>query len=197
VARVRAAEYDERRDAILDRAAELFAARGFARTSMNAISDACGASKALLYHYYDGKDALLFDILDSHIRFLLETVEEIAAREPDPEKRLYDLVVGLMQGYADADAKHKVLLNEMQSLAPEKRETIRRMERRIVAVFAEAIAQINPAISSPELLKPITMSLLGMLNWHYTWFKPGGRLTREAYARLTADLFLNGAKELA
>ena len=91
MARVRAAEYDDKRDAILDRAAELFAVNGFARTSMNAISEACGASKAALYHYYVGKDALLFDILDSHIRFLLETVEEIAATEPDPRKRLYRL----------------------------------------------------------------------------------------------------------
>lgn len=196
MARVRAAEYDERRDAILDRAAELFAARGFARTSMNAISDACGASKALLYHYYNGKDALLFDILDSHIRFLLETVEAVAAAEPDPETRLYALTEHLMQGYADADAKHKVLLNEMSSLAPDKRETIRRMERRIVEVFAETIAAINPALAAPERLKPTTMSLLGMLNWHYTWFKPGGTLTRETYARMATDLFLNGVKRL-
>jgi TetR/AcrR family transcriptional regulator len=194
VARVRAAEYDERRDAILDQAAELFAVRGFARTSMNAISEACGASKAALYHYYDGKDALLYDILDSHIRFLLDTVEEIAGNEPDAEARLYLLTESLMQGYADADARHKVLLNEMGSLAPDKREIIRRMERRIVEVFAETIAAINPALAAPERLKPVTMSLLGMLNWHYTWFKPGGALTREAYARMATDLFLNGVK---
>ncbi len=196
MARVRAAEYDERRDAILDRAAHLFAVRGFARTSMNAISDACGASKALLYHYYDGKDALLYDILDSHIRFLLETVEAVAAAEPDPEQRLYALTENLMQGYADADAKHKVLLNEMSSLDADKRDTIRRMERRIVEVFAETIAAINPALAAPERLKPVTMSLLGMLNWHYTWFKPGGTLTREAYARMATDLFLNGVKRV-
>ncbi len=196
MARVRAAEYDDKRDAILDRAAELFAAKGFARTSMNAISTACGASKAALYHYYDGKDALLFDILDSHIRFLLETVEEIAAAEPDPETRLYRLTEGLMQGYADADAKHKVLLNEMGSLDPDKRETIRRMERRIVAVFTETLTGLNPDLDAPALAKPVTMSLLGMLNWHYTWFKPGGSLTREGYAKLATDLFLRGAKAL-
>ena len=196
MARVRAAEYDDKRDAILDRAAELFAINGFARTSMNAISEACGASKAALYHYYVGKDALLFDILDSHIRFLLETVEEIAATEPDPRSRLYRLTEALMQGYADADAKHKVLMNEMGSLAPEKRETIRGMERRIVAVFAETLCALNPALDRPELSKPVTMSLLGMLNWHYTWFNPGGPLTREAYARLATDLFLEGAAGL-
>ncbi|WP_119168332.1 TetR/AcrR family transcriptional regulator [Algihabitans albus] len=196
MARVRAAEYDDKRDAILDRAAELFAANGFARTSMNAISEACGASKAALYHYYVGKDALLFDILDSHIRFLLDTVEAVAAAEPDPETRLYRLTETLMQGYADADAKHKVLLNEMGSLDPDKRETIRFMERRIVAVFAETLQELNPALARPELSKPVTMSLLGMLNWHYTWLKPGGPLTRETYARLATDLFLKGAAGL-
>jgi TetR/AcrR family transcriptional regulator len=194
VARVRAAEYDERREAILDKAAELFAVHGFARTSMNAISEACGASKAALYHYYDGKDALLFDILNSHIRLLLDSTEAAARAEPDPEARLYRLTEALMEGYAGADAKHKVLLNEMSGLAPEKRETVRAMERRIVAVFAAAIAEVAPRLAAPERLKPATMSLLGMLNWHYTWFKPGGALTRQAYARMATELFLEGAK---
>ena len=46
------------------------------------------------------------------------------------------------------------------------------MERELVAIFAEAIAQVLPAIGRDKaLLKPVTMSLFGMLNWHYMWFR--------------------------
>ena len=55
MARARAADYDGKRKAILHRSAGLFAKHGYDRASMANIAQACGASKALLYHYYDSK----------------------------------------------------------------------------------------------------------------------------------------------
>ncbi len=40
------------------------------------------------------------------------------------------------------------------------------------------------------------MSLFGLLNWHYTWFRDGGPLSRADYAKLATRLFLDGAKAL-
>ena len=51
MARSRANDYDDKRQAILDRSAELFSVYGFDRASMNRIAEACGVSKANLYHY--------------------------------------------------------------------------------------------------------------------------------------------------
>jgi hypothetical protein len=39
------------------------------------------------------------------------------------------------------------------------------------------------------------MSLFGMLNWHYLWFRDGKGMTREAYARMAAGLVLAGAED--
>ena len=63
MARPRSADHGIKRRAILDRSAALFARNGYDRTAMAEVAAACGVSKALLYHYYDSKDALLFDIL--------------------------------------------------------------------------------------------------------------------------------------
>ena len=49
--RGRAAGYDDQREMILARAAELFARSGYPATSMNQVAEACGLSKAALYHY--------------------------------------------------------------------------------------------------------------------------------------------------
>lgn len=64
--RPRADNYEERRQEILDGAASMFAERGFDGTSIATIAQKCGVSKALLYHYYESKEALLFDMLHSH-----------------------------------------------------------------------------------------------------------------------------------
>jgi TetR/AcrR family transcriptional regulator len=73
------------------------------------------------------------------------------------------------------------------------------MERGIVAAFADALRDINPRLSgkSAHLLKPVTMSLFGMLNWHYLWLKPTGKLTRSDYADLVTNIIVGGIDEVA
>ena len=47
------------------------------------------------------------------------------------------------------------------------------------------------------MLKPITMSLFGMLNWNYLWFRWNGRLSRRDYAKLAVTVLIEGAQALA
>ena len=198
MARVRSEAYDDRRQEILDRAAGLFARHGFARTSISALSRECNASKAWIYHYYESKEAILFDILHDHIRMLRDAVQ--AADDPDaaPEARLKALVAALLEAYGDSDDKHRVLLSELGILAPTQQRQIRALEREIVALFAAAVADLNPALAAQRnLIKPVTMSLLGMLNWHFTWFRKDGPLTRQDYVDLVTRLFISGVKGLA
>src|SRR5271166_1779785 len=51
MARTRAQDYDAKRDTILGKAADLFAKHGYPGTSISMIAEACGVSKALLYHW--------------------------------------------------------------------------------------------------------------------------------------------------
>jgi Transcriptional regulator len=63
VVRPRADNYEERQLEILDTAAAMFAERGFDGTPMSAIATGCGVSKALLYHYFESKEELLYQML--------------------------------------------------------------------------------------------------------------------------------------
>lgn len=51
------------RRAVLDAARELFAELGFERTTMRAVAARAGVDPALIYHYFDDKDGLLFAAL--------------------------------------------------------------------------------------------------------------------------------------
>ena len=74
MARPKSAVHDLRRDEILEIAAACFAAQGYPVASMNDIARACGTSKARLYHYYESKEALLFDLLDRYTQQLLALI---------------------------------------------------------------------------------------------------------------------------
>jgi len=71
MARPKSASHDLKREEILDVSAQCFAQQSFPAASMNHIATACGTSKARLYHYYESKEAILFDLLDRYTQRLL------------------------------------------------------------------------------------------------------------------------------
>lgn len=197
MARTRAKDYDDKREAMLHRAAIVFARDGYDRASMAQLATECGVSKALLYHYYASKEALLFDIIESHLEALVRAVGEADDAGLAPEARLEALVAALLEAYRDADAEHKVQIAGLRLLPPEDQEKLKALERDLVALFAEAIRALHPAIfADKKLIKPVTMSLFGMLNWFYMWFREGGPVSRADYARLATQILVGGVKSL-
>jgi TetR/AcrR family transcriptional regulator len=193
--RTRARDYGDKRDAILHRAAIAFARDGYDRASMAGLAAECGVSKALLYHYYASKEALLFGILSNHLEALVEVVESADRPDLTPDERLGRLVAALLDAYRDADAEHKVQINALALLPQAEQRELKVLERRLVAIFAEAIRGVEPeAFENGRLLKPVTMSLFGMLNWFYMWFREDGAITREEYADMATKMLVNGVK---
>ena len=198
MARSRAKDHDEKRGAILRQAAIVFARDGYDRASMARLAAECGVSKALLYHYYISKEALLFDILQSHLAELVDVVEEADDPALDPHKRLERLVVALLEAYRDADDEHQVQLAALSLLPEAAQQELKSLERQLVVIFSQAIKDVEPSLfEDKSLLKPVTMSLFGMLNWVYMWFRDGGALSREGYGKLATRLLVGGLKELA
>ena len=192
MARGRSATYDDQREAILARAAELFAARGYPGTSMNEVAAACGLTKPALYHYVRDKQALLLQICEDHIVTLQELVEQVAARQLPPDEHLRALILAFVQAYADAQHQHRVLTEDVRFLGDAEREQVLEGQRQVVAAFARAVAAVRPGIADAALHKPLTMLLFGMINWMFTWLQPDGALSHADMAPVVADLFLGG-----
>ncbi len=79
MARTRSENYDGIHLGILTNAARLFSAQGYMRASIADLADACKLSRGALYHYFDSKEAILFAILDAHIREMIQHVETAVA----------------------------------------------------------------------------------------------------------------------
>jgi TetR/AcrR family transcriptional regulator len=196
MARTRASDYDEKRRAILNRSAELFSEYGYDRASMNKIAEACGVSKANLYHYYKDKEGLLFDVIRFHLKELIDVIEDADRADLPPEERLRELIGALLEAYRDADQQHNVQISSMRFLPPKRQAELKDMERVIVETFSSAVLGIAPHLKGTKLLKPVTMSLFGMINWHYLWFKSTGSVTRADYADLVTTLMRDGTRNL-
>src|SRR4051794_38276412 len=123
MARTQAPDYEERRQAIIEKAAELYAERGFLGASLADLAEACDTSKSLIYHYFPSKEDILFEVMQSHIKSLVDAMEAVEmADAPAPEK-LRTLTRAFMHLYLGAGARQKVLLNDLSRL-PEANRTL-------------------------------------------------------------------------
>jgi AcrR family transcriptional regulator len=190
--RGRSAGYDEQREMILERAAQLFARRGYPATSMNEVAQACGLSKATLYHYYKDKYELLVSIAQTHVSRLEGLVADVLARKLAPEARMRELIRSLVEEYSGAQNAHRVLTEDVKFLVSPDRERVLDQQRRVVDGFARVVVSMRPELKKAALGKPLTMLLFGMINWMFTWMNPEGELDYADLAPIVADLFLGG-----
>jgi AcrR family transcriptional regulator len=192
MSRTRSATFEQHRDEIRASAARLFARHGYPVTPTAELARACGISKALLYHYYRAKEQLLFDIADRYLDSLLAIVAEVEAQPLAAPARLRRLVERFMGAYEDAAVYHRVLVQDVKYLKPAHRNHVNAKQRRVVQAYAEAVAAAAPQLAGSALLKPVTMTLFGMINWTFTWLKDEGPVRHADMAPVVADLFLNG-----
>ncbi len=191
--RPRADNYEERRGEILDKAAAMFAERGFDATSMSSIASGLGVSKALVYHYFQSKEELLYQMLHSHCLLLVETAARAVQSSKEADQQLESLVLELMRLYMSSRDKHVVLMNSLKALSPEQQKEIKALEREIVAHIKSLVQLLRPGLSESEVTS-LAMYLMGSINWTYTWFKVSGSISPDKYAEMAAQLFLNGLK---
>jgi TetR/AcrR family transcriptional regulator len=195
MARPRAANYDDRRLEMIKCATRLFSDNGYDRTSMTEISTALGVSKALFYHYYRAKDDLLYDIIRSHLLRLVDaTVASVDVALP-PEKRLHHMIRAILACYSGADSEHKVQIDHIAKLKPSQQRELKDLQRQLVSMLSDVVQSLRPAMPM-RMVKPLTMSIFGTLNWKYMWFRKGAGFTEEDFAGLVTDLFARGIKGL-
>ena len=197
MARTQAKDYHDKRAAILKKSAELFGRDGYERTSMSGVAASCGVSKALLYHYYNNKEELLFDILFKHLNDLVKVTNDCEKLNVDAEQRLGKMIEGLLELYRDADNEHRVQTGALSALPDAKQAQLKDLERQLVKAFSSVLQEAVPELAEPGApLLPVTMSLFGMLNWHYMWFRKDGPVSRDDYCKIVKTLILEGARKL-
>lgn len=192
MARTQAADYGDRRLAIIETAAKLYADRGFLGASIADLAAACGASKALIYHYFPSKEDILFEVMDSHIRSLSDIEAEISDLPGTAAERLRALTHSFMDAYVGAEARHKVLLNDLERLPEERRVAIISRQRALVDYVQRLMEEAQPHLAERGLGRAAAMLYFGMINWTHTWYHAGGPVTPDQLAELAADMATKG-----
>ncbi|MGA9355088.1 MAG: TetR/AcrR family transcriptional regulator [Terriglobales bacterium] len=185
----------EPRQEILRAAARLFQQQGYDATSMNDVAAALKLSKGGLYHHFQSKDEILFHIMSHAMDITEERVTKVVQRIEDPEERLRTLIrlhIGTV--LSEEDREITVMLHENHPLPPALRRKINARKKDYVHFVEKTIADVQRKKgSSGATPKASAFALLGMINWIYQWYKPGGELTGDALVRQFTEIFVRGA----
>lgn len=163
---------------------------------MNDIAAAGGTSKARLYHYYESKEAILFDLLDRYTQKLLVIVGQVQAaaqrRDLDARATLHELVRAFLREYETSATRHAALLGSTQFLSDEQREVILNRQRDVVAAVTGFLRRAYPGRLTARNQTAVTMTLFGMINWTFTWLRPSGPMSYAMFAEEVIALLDRG-----
>ena len=147
--RKRQARGEQRMSALLDAAAEVFAAQGYAKASTNAIAAAAGASPGTLYQFFANKEALAEALTARYVERLRAAHGE--AFDPSvaalPLKEMLDRIIDPVVSF-DRDNPGFYALQSDPALSPElasaKRPAQKLMFQRLDQILAERAPGLEP-----------------------------------------------------
>ncbi|MBL7494913.1 TetR family transcriptional regulator [Frankia sp. CNm7] len=177
--RATAAGESERRAAIVEIAAGLFAERGYRATTVREIADAAGMLSGSLYHHFDSKESIVDELLSSFLDELHAQYTAIAAARAGPSDTIAALARAAFAAIAGHRAAVTVFQNERGYLATLPRFAyLRTSEEASQALWLRALSE---GIAGGELradLDPkLTHRFLRDAIWvSVHWYRPDGPL---------------------
>ena len=191
--RARADDYDDKKQAILGKAAALIARKGFDLATMMDVAKACGTSKSHLYHYFPSKEDLLYTIVHEHITRQAEDLKRIVGQPIPAEQRFEQFVDSFVQGAARSRNEHLMLMNDIKFLPKGQLDEIRKLEVEMTELMEGLLREINPApMVGARAGKPYALLLFGMMIWTFSWYRRSGPISPRELAVRIADLYSNG-----
>ncbi|MFS0635412.1 TetR/AcrR family transcriptional regulator [Mesobacillus foraminis] len=181
------------KERIIESAINLFEKQGYHGVSVGQIVDDSQTSKGGFYHNFKSKDELLFYIHDLFISYVLDKAREAYDNFDTPVSRLCAIIQSFTKVF-DLYKPHitvfyqesAYLAREYQQLINEKRDEYREI---ILQVISEGQASGDFRSEVPAEIS--TMSIIGMINWTYKWYKKDGALSIDAIALIFNDLILH------
>jgi TetR/AcrR family transcriptional regulator len=183
---------ESRRTEILRAAARVFRRSGFAAAGMREIAAEADLSPGNLYHYFQGKDEILFFCQEQALERLLAVLDEsrsAGGRTDDQLRRVIrDHVICVLDEFEGSVAHLEVeaLPEELRHSITDRRD---RYERGLREMISAGVRQGHFAPCDTEL---VTRAILGALNWTARWYRPDGSRSAIEIGEGIADYLVRG-----
>lgn len=166
------------REKILAAAVRLFAEFGYHASSMRDIARVTGIQAASIYYHYANKQALLVEIMDTHMRNLNANLERIVQKQAPIRQRLREAIANHIRLHTTYKAEFFIIDTEIRALEGENRTSILALRDRYESLLQELLREgMQQGIFRQLDIKVASYALIAMCTEVATWFRPEGRLS--------------------
>jgi AcrR family transcriptional regulator len=185
----------DRHRAILQTAARVICQKSYEGASIQDIAEACGLTKAGLYHHIRSKEHLLLEIMNYGMDVFEEQILAPVLPITDPVERLKTYMAKNIEVMTQPWTQEIILIvHGHNTLTGEARLQVNARKKQYVRFLEEAFTEaMRGGQIRPVNAKVAAFSFLGMVLWTYKWYRPdGGSLTPDDLAREMKEMFFGG-----
>jgi len=187
-----------RRREIYLHASRLFVEKGYEATSMSDIAAAVKITKAGLYHFVEGKEELLFTIMNFGMDELYDEVVNPARAVADPLDRLKLIIRNHVNNIGRVTSHQgnpvTIVADEPGGLGPVKRAIISARKRGYFTLIRDTLEELRARGDLVDGLDSTVTAhnIIGMIMWTTRWRRPEGRLSVDAVVEQIIALVTGG-----
>jgi len=176
------------RDRILDTAAELFATRGFQAVGLRDLASYLGLHAGSLYHHFENKQALLFELIESGLLNLLQETKQQIKNKRKPCERLHLFIRAFVTFNANERHTLTLITREFANLNEEQQARIIQLKNRYSALLSVVLIYgRNGEEKINGDLCPLTQTAVIILFGQSHWYTP--ETTEQQLATTLTTLF--------
>jgi AcrR family transcriptional regulator len=154
---------------LVELAEQLFAERGFARTSMEELARRAGVTKPVIYELFESKDGLFRACVGRAIERMAHSIAEAFRSETEPEARLRAGGLAFLRFARDNRVAWDLMA--MQTRFAEQAQAVRRDQAQLIRTL---MAEIAPEGTDPQELEAVAYAVNSAYEGaaHWMWEHP-------------------------
>ena len=183
-------------DDVTRAAVQLFAAQGYANTSVQQIVDAAGVTKGAMYHYFESKDDLLFAIYERMLSLQRSHLDEIIGRGGAVDDILRAVCVDVVETSIEFLPEGTVFFRSQHMLTPPRQQEVIRRRREYHDEFAALIQRgQQQGLYRGDIPRAVLIAnFFSDIHYLSHWYHPEGPEGKTVVAEQITDLFLAGIR---
>lgn len=181
------------REKILAAAVQLFAQYGYHAATMRDIASIAGIQAASIYYHYPSKQALLVEIMETHMRNLNANLERIVQRQGSIQERLHEAIANHIRLHTTYKSEFFIIDTEIRALEGENRTYILSMRDHYEDLLQQLLHEgMERGVFRQVDVKVASYAIIAMCTEVAVWFRPGGRLSVQQVIELYTQMITEG-----
>lgn len=181
------------RDKVLTAAVQLFAEYGYHAATMRDIARIAGIQAASIYYHYASKQALLVEVMETHMRQLNANLEHIVSKQDTVQQRIYEAISNHIRLHTTYKSEFFIIDTEIRALKGENRGKVLALRDQYEDLFQKLLREgMEQGVLRHTDVKVSSYAIIAMCTEVAQWFRPSGRLSVQQVIEIYNQMVTEG-----